>query len=320
MILYNVAPVSGSRNRRPSPSSLTALQDWVNRSTAAGVTQAIRFDTSSAVTTYRHGDGQQANVIRNATDGIIGDGCLEVTVPSADGANSGAWRCPVINGMTDGQGFGSSDWYVQFRVKLGPNRLTPSVDGGGFKFCNMSEYIPSSPNSSRSHASNEIVLNNQNWYGILTSYREHPVSGPTLLDRTDGNGIHLQTAVDKGAGVSDPFARYCLYQSGNASSGCWFFNEQEWFTVYMRIRIVDYGGTGTGNQFDLWVARPGETSYTQLQDVRDFRIGSDGALPQGINGIWLLPYDTNRSSASYSTWQRYDQVIVSTQPIICPQI
>jgi hypothetical protein len=318
MLLQSAAVSAAARLGRVAPSSLSKLQDWINRSTAAGVTQARRFTTSTDVTNYRHGDSQAANVVFQAGGGIIGDGCLRINVPSTDGANSGAWRAPVIAGMADGAGFGSAEWFVQFRVKLGPGRLTPSVSGGGFKICNMSEYIPSSPNSSRSHASNEIVLNNQNWYGILTSYREHPVSGPTLLDRTDGNGIHLQTAVDHGSG--SPNDRYCLYDSGDASAGCWFFAEQQWFTVLMRIKIADYGGTGTGNEFDLWVARDGETTYTQLQDVRNFRIGADGALPNGINGVWFLPYDTNRDSASYTTWHEYDQLIVSTQPIACPAI
>lgn len=301
-----------------------ALQDWLDRATIGvnGVVQAIRFPSAANVNAYIHHDSAQANLVFDAADGILGDGCLKINVPSGDGSNSGNWRAPMnASWITDGQGFGSTAFYIQFRVKLGPNRLTPSNNGGGFKLCNLSEYRFSSPDSSASHPANEIVVNNQNWRGILGAYREHPVGGPTSFETTDGNGdIHLQTAVDNGSGISDKFARYCLYQSGNGSTGCWRFHEQEWFTIYYRIQIADYGGSGTGNAIDIYVARDGETSYTQLFNNRNFVIGADGTLPQGINGIWLLPYDTNRTNASYTTWHKYDQVIVSTQPIACPQV
>lgn len=293
--------------------------DWIARSTAAGVVQAIRFPSATNVNAYKHNDAAVANVVFDSSDGIIGDGCLKINVPSTDGANSGAWRPPLNSSWTtDGQGFGSTPFYIQYRVKLGANRLTASVGGGGFKMSILSEYRFSSPNSAGSHSSNEIVLNNNVWRGIPFAYREHPISGTTGFDVTDGNGIHLQTAVDHGAGFADPNDRYCLYQAGAASVGCWFLQESVWFTVYMRVHIVDYGGTGTGNEIDVYVARDGDTSYTQLFNNRDFRIGSDGLLPNGVNGLWLLPYDTSRTSASYTTSHKYDQIIVSTSPIAVP--
>ena len=321
MMSPHIIAASGQRRGRVAVSSNNSLADWVARSTAAGVVQAMRFASSSNVTTYTHGDALAGNVVFDSADGIIGDGCLKINVFQADGANSGSWRIPLNAAwVTDQQGFGSSDFYVQFRMKLGPNRLTPSVNGGGFKMSILSEYKPSSPSSSGSHSSNEIVLNNNLYRGILFAYREHPVSGTTGFETDDGSGgFYLQTAVDHGAGVSDPNDRYCKYQSGAASAGCWFLHEQEWVTVYMHVKIVDYGGAGTGNQIDVYVARAGETSYTYLFNNRDFRIGSDSNLPLGVNGLWLLPYDTARTSAANDTWHKYDQVIVSTQPIALPQ-
>lgn len=299
-----------------------AAADWTARSTAAGVVQAIRFTNATNVTKYTHNDSKAANVTFDGTDGIIGDGCLKINVFMADQANSGNWRAPLNASWTqDGMGFGSNEFYIQYRVKLGPSRLTPSVNGGGFKMCNIAGYVPSSPNNSQSHTGHEIVIHNGYWRGALLAYREHPVSGTTSFETTDSSGnIHLQTGVDHGAGVSDAYARYCLYQSGNASAGCWFLHEQEWFTVYYRIKIVDYGGAGTGNAIDIYAARQGETAYTLLFNNRDFQIGSDTDYPNGVNGIWLLPYDTNRTSATYDTWHKYDQLIVSTQAIACPQV
>lgn len=301
-------------------SNMSAASDWAARSTAAGVVQAIRFASSASVTSYTHSGASSVNVVHDPADGVIGDGCLRINVPSTAGADSGAWRAPLNAAWTaDGQGFGASEFYIQYRVKFGANRLTPSSGGGGFKVMNLAEYKFSSPNSSQSHTGNEIVMNNGYWYGVPLMYREHPSTGPTDLNFVDGNGIHLQTAVDNGAGVSDPYARYCLYQSGSASAGCYPWYVNEWLTIYLRLKIVSYGGSGAGNELDMYIARDGETNYTQLQNFRDFVIGSDSAVPNGVNGIWFLPYDTNRTSASYDTYHKYDQLIVSTQPIACPQ-
>lgn len=333
---YRVSAIDNSLNESAQSSqagattqsggAVTALQDWTARSTSAGVVQALRFGGAATnVTAYRHADldGTSVNVVWDNADGIVGDGCLRINVPRTASANSGNWRAPMSAAWTtDGQGFGSTPFYVQFRVKLGASRLTPSVNGGGFKCSIFGQYLISSPSSSGSHSNNEIMpVGNAFWRSSLLAYRSDSGINTTSFETTDGNGdVHFQTAVDHGAGIADKFARYCLYQSGNASSGCWFFNEQEWFTVYARVHIVNYGGNpGTGNEIDIYVARDGETSYTPLYNNRNFDIGSDSNLPLGVNGVWFLPYDTNRTSASYDTWQKYDELLVSTQPIACPQ-
>jgi hypothetical protein len=317
------SPVSvsgGTSVSTPCVSGTGAAADWAARSGAAGVVQAIRFATAANVTNYRHGDAMASRVVHDPTDGIIGDGCLKINVLRADGANSGNWRAPLNSAWTtDGQGFGSTELYVQYRVKLGPNRLTASNGGGGFKICNIAGYKPSCPGCSHSHTGHEIVVGNAYWRGSLLAYREHPVSGTTSFETTNSAGdIFLQTGLDRGAHITDKYQRYCLYQGGPGSAGCWDFEEQAWFTIYYRIKIVDYGGAGTGNAIDIYVARAGETAYTLLYNNRNFRIGSDSDYAQGVNGIWFLPYDTNRSSANYDTWHKYDQLIVSTQPIACP--
>ena len=319
-MMLNVIAAIAAQGRRVAPvvsGGVTALQDWTNRSTAAGVIKAVRFTVASTVTNNRHIDGAEANVVFDATDGIIGDGCLRIDVPAASGSNPGSWRVALNDAWaTDAQGFGSTAFYIQYRVKLGPNRMLASVGGGGFKMMNLAEYRVSSPNSSFSNTVNEIVFNNQNWRGAFAAYRQDGTGFPDFSVNF-GAEIKLQSARDNGAGIADPFARYCLYQSGNASPGCWFLQELSWFTVYARIELPSLGGSA-GNRFDCYVARAGETSYTQLFNNSGFLIGADPVAPLGPNGIWLLPYDTSRTSASYSTWHKYDQLIVSLQPIACP--
>ncbi len=305
----------------PAVSAGAALADWMARSQAAGVVQALRFESPGNVTKYTHPDGQADHVVFDPTDGVVGDGCLRINVLASDDAKSGTWRAPLnASWTTNRQGFGETAFYVQYRVKLGKNRLKPSNGGGGFKICNIAEYLPSSPGSSRSHSDNEIVIGNAYWRGSLLAYREHPLTGTTSFEMGDPRGqIRLQTAMSS-----------CFYQGGNASAGCWMFHEEEWFTVYYRIRIANYGAVtrgapevdplAAGNEIDIYVARAGEKSYTHLYNNRSFAIGKDDALPLGLNGIWFLPYDTARKNASYDTYHKYDQLIVSTAPIACPRV
>lgn len=313
----SIATLQSSNKRRVASVSGgggALLADWVARSTAAGVTQAIRFDTLANVNNYRHIDGDEGHISRNATGGILGDGCLHFDIPTTLGTDTGAWRCPMNTAWnTDGQGFGTADVYIQYRMKLGTNGLVAAGDAK--KFSIFGEYKFSSPNSSSSHTSNELVIFNINNYGILAAYRD-TASGATQLDRVDGAGIHLQPAIDHGSGIDNN--RYCLYNSGAASAGCNFLVEQEWFTVYVHYKLANQNSPGTGNIFNLYIAHAGDTSYTQLHDLTTWAINADASVPLGPNAVWLLPYDTNRVSGSFNTDQEYDQLIVSTQPIACP--
>jgi hypothetical protein len=257
---------------------------------------------------------------------VIGDGCLRFDHLAADDEQAGNWRAPLNSSWTnDTDGFGEgTEWFCQYRVKLGPDRLIePNYSGGpgGFKLSIFGQYQFSSPNSSRSHTGHEIVIGNGfAAQGIYYAYRETTDEegggeDPFQVDVGGSIGIKLQPAVDHGSGTDNQ--RYCRYNGGNASVGCYFFTLDEWLTIYTRIKIAEFGGT-TGNEFDMYFARPGDTQYTQLYNNRDFLIGTDNEAINGQNGIWFLPYDTGRASASYDTWHKHDQLIVSTQPIAVP--
>lgn len=303
------------------------LADWNNRSTAAGVKQAIRFNLSANVTNWRHLDGDEANITRDATAGLIGDGAMLITHPAASGASPGAWRIPFdssTNGSTPaGTIFvGVSNpvaYYRQYMVKLGTGMLTPSNGGGGFKLSIQGEYRFSAPNNAGSHSNNEIVHNNQSWYGIPFAYRSDHTGGTTQISHTDGNGIHLQSAVDHGSGTLNN--RYCLYNSGSASAGCYFWQENVWYCIKDRILINSIGtSSGTGNHYEQWIAAQGDTSWTKLHDVTDsdFTIGSDPLVPNGPNGNWFTTYDTGRVNHTVDKLCWYDQLIISLNDIALP--
>lgn len=303
-----------------SGGQVTALQDWINRSTAAGVVQAIRFNNATNVTANTHNDGLQSHVTRDTTDGIIGDGCLKIDVLPTDDTGSGQWRVPLSSAFTQQtHGMGSAAFFVNYRLKLGPNRLLPTVNGGGFKTSIVSGGNFASPNSGYSNTANELVINNYLYRGFPQAYYYHPIGAQTPFNTNDAQGrLHLQDAIDNGAGISDPNLRYCLYPVTNPN-GCFKFTEQQWLNVKQRIKVVDFGGPGIGNEYDLWVADDGAAAWTLLMSERDFRVGTDTETPNGYNWIWLLPYDSGRTSASYATWHKYDQLIVSMLDIPIPQ-
>ena len=277
--------------------------------------QAIRFNAQSTVSFYTHPNGFEANVQWDPLDGVLGDGCLKIDAPPTETTCAAEWRAPLSAAWTtDYQGFNPGEWYMQLRVKLGPYRNTPSVNGGGYKIFNLAEYRISNPSSSFSNTSNEVVVNNQNWRGSLFVYRNPGYQG---LDEVIGGNIRLQPARDLGAGVTPDTSRYCIYPG---SAGCWEWPLNEWFTILLRLKAPNEGGS-TGNELDIWVAREGESTYSQLFASRDFFYGPDlDVCPLGVNGIHLLAYDTGRSSASYWTNHKYDQLIVSRAWIPPPAV
>lgn len=309
--------------------ALGLAQDWLDRSTASGVTQAIRFDVSTNATSYAHPDSGQPNVVQNPTGGILGDGCLRINVPASSGSNPGAWRVPFDSSWTtDSQGFGSADYYTQFRVKFGPNRWTtdPGASGGA-KIANWSQYKQSSPGSSQSHLNSEVVAQFlSQTESALIGYNDTASAGGQssnifdLVDYPQSGDINFQNSVDNGSGIADKFARYCLYQPGapsNISAGCVRFVEGVWYTIYVHQKVVTPNGT-TGNIFEMSYAGPDDTTYRPLVSLTNQLFGYDADAPNGNNGLWLLPYKTGRTSGS-ETYHEYDQVIVSTSPIACPQ-
>jgi hypothetical protein len=332
---YRVSAYDGQGNESAQSSSVSgttqtpggsgsALQDWINRSTATGVVMATRFTQTSHVTSWTHNDGTQDHLEFRSTGGIIGDGCMRINVLPTDGPSSGQWRRPLNDSWTTNgnSGIQSEDYYIQFRCRFGPDRLTPSVNGGGNKLCIVGGYNYTSPNSSHSNVDSEVVVTNPDWLEIPIVYNHN--AGQQVQRFQSGVGgfsTTQQPARDRGTSFSG-LDRYCVYQNSSnpTSPGCWFFEEEEWFTVYMHLKQNTPGGS-SGNRLELYVARDGETSYSRLFDETNFAWALDSTdAPRGLVGLWLLPYDTNRTSGTVTTYQEYDQVIVSTQPIACPQV
>jgi hypothetical protein len=71
--------------------------DWTARSTAPGVVWAQRFNTSASDYWIDPGAASASSAVvrRIATDGVQGDGCLEVFVPAGSDPGNGSWTRPL---------------------------------------------------------------------------------------------------------------------------------------------------------------------------------------------------------------------------------
>lgn len=341
------APPTAVASAAASSSSVTAalasngaLADWLARSSAAGVLRAQRFTQTTDVTNWTHNDGSQVNCSLDTSDGIIGDGCLKIAVPTTDGSTSGQWHIPLDPAWnTDGQGIGNRDLHIQFRAKLGINRLIPANGdqsggaggsygsytnvSGGFKICIIGGYKFSSPSSSSSDVNSEVVVTNPGWFNVPVVYNHNLAGGvQRFQEGAGGFGTTQQPARDRGAGFSGD-ARYCVYHgptdpSAAISAGCWFFAENVWDTYYLYLKQQTPDGS-TGNRIRLQVARAGDAGYTTLFDETNCDWPSDSTdAPGGNTALWLLQYDSHRTTGNVATLAKYDQVITSTSPIAFP--
>ena len=304
----------------------------------SGATVNTQQAGSANVSSFLHqGDGTSVNASWNASGGIVGDGCLHIAIPTNIPAATAQWFIPLNAAWTasggQSQGFGTgNDIYIQFRAKYGPNWMYPSIGGGGKKTCIVGGLTFNSPGSSSSDIDNEFVCTNQNYQGIAQFYHHDTGQNvdtstnwqPTAPAPYNSFGHLIQPALDNGSSYTNVAQRYSIYEEESAplSPGCWTYREGQWYTVLIHLNIAQFsdGVYNSANFAELWVARDGETSYTKLYSQLGFEQAADSSAPNGPQALWLLGYDTNRTAGVYSTWVEYDQIIVSTQPIACPQV
>lgn len=328
-----------SRRATASPSSDALLADWIARSTAAGVTFKTDFSGANdfvlATTNGGHVFGGNddptiwARVVKDTTDGLTNGCCLRIDTPAAVGTNSADWMFPFDSSWTSNSQRWplDTDLWMQFRFKIPSSRLVLSNCGGnqrGWKWMNIACYSKTNTDSqSYSNVTAEIVLQDTDQLGLPQAYHQDGNSFPPF-SANQGGSPTKQSGIDRGAGFSGG-NRYC-YTPGTPA--CFFWPTDEWITFQLRIKIHQYGGDPvtaigtTGNEFDLWVARRGDSSWLQLELERGFVLGDLGSTAlaagfTGLNGGHLLTYESQRINSTVDTYHKYDQLIVSTnQPAI----
>jgi hypothetical protein len=255
-----------------------------------------------------------------------------------------AWRNTLNSAWTlQSQGFGTAEFYVQFRFKFGPGFLTMSDRGGksgGPKIALLGNYNTPVPANSAAQPNYQIG------YSLETeaAYAAYNNTCQPIIRQGDGvsalSYLNLATQTPLGGSQynwhpaqlsTDPY--YCTLDYAKASTGvvpylratCLTFDEGIWYTMYQRVKIASYGGS-TGNELDVFVHKPGMSSSAQLFAARNFPIGptntsgSVGDWSGGFSGLWLTPFETNRERGNVATYILYDQVIVSTSSIAVPTV
>jgi hypothetical protein len=225
-----------------------------------------------------------ARVTRFTGDGITGGSCLRIDTPAGDVSTTPAWLGPLQPG---GAGLGSMKFWSQIALKIPASRLVKGTNPDGWKFAQVSHYNPQSPSSSRSNTLFEVVTLDTWMNGYPQAYHR----------TTAGEYPAFPTTLQKP------------------------WKPEVWRTFLLMIHAATYGGTA-GNEFELWAQDPGEQPVLVSRETNfDFgpSVDSDGApVPNGFSGLWLHAYESSGHAGAPATYQLWDQLIVSSQPIAWP--
>lgn len=361
---------AGNYNLNFRAFDTTAAADWATRTSAAGVLWAHRFQSATDVTRWQTADPMTGQTFESGRGVIAGDGCLRQTVlqrASPGGGSAIAWRRPLqpqpgdINqpGVPVGSGasclslwnsaimhgimhpdyngvpVGSpartgvmlgSDLYLQFRVRYSPGHFASGMPYAKMMYVTCNYQDPSQ----------EYVLRS-------TSYIGSNLALPTMYtswEQMFNSGLEDPQSNGPGFGLKEP--GYSATCAADNPAGCWVWPENEWVTVQLHLKPGhQYGSTTLSSpandgsrdtQIEMYVARPGETSYTRifqkLNYVWAFDDGSQNGSsptarhPYGWTWMQFNPYTGGAQWAAQpeDTWNEFDQVICSLQPIACPQV
>ncbi len=255
---------------------------------------------------------------------------------------------PAFGGGAQTNAYDGSEFYIQFRVKLGTwrngNLGLPATDAaktlqfqrfpaGKLVFVGTTGGTPLQ----------EIVIRSQ-----PVEPRQEITGSRFAMYTAQGSSIELtkqKTVQGSSVTVLQPGGAYddgtldgtCYYNGNYAVRDCWYWPVEEWVTVLIHVipgrqqTILD-ANPANANNFDtgveVWVARSGETSYTQIVGIGATHVAANTAFPFyfDTNGLhpnaWnsFLPTGyMNNAPSLQAFYQRFTQIIFSKNTIPCPQ-
>ena len=238
---------------------------------------------------------------------------------------SGSWLDTLIDSSRSSfTGFGAGQhWYYKWRARITPTMVSnlsswqQTPGGTGWKTAIL--------HNATSGTCSNIELTQTTWIdsptGAQIFYSECGNRGAYMNDAgaQDGGGPWIQ----QGSNVASKTDGYCLNfnsqtaGSGNGTGGFLWQHAAEWVTFYGHVFINNF--TTSSSTWQVWIARDGATSYTQLMDMEGiYRFVVDGAI-NTFNRVTFTPYMTNLSSAAGSDANLWiDELLVSTEPIPVP--
>ncbi len=320
-------------------ASAGTTQDWATRSTSGRILLATNFSSSAdfnqTTRVYGANDSTGPTYWKSLVSQYTADSrvatALRISSPANTGANGAAWYCSLNPGGFSGalgsawtlnsQGLNGVPFYFAFRFKIPSTRLTVR-SSQGFKYWDISAYSPVDPaNQSYSNTLFEHIGENTNWKQIVSAYhRDSMGSFPAFAQQYDSSVGDIKiTDQDNGAGAGSNAARYCLYNGGSYSSGCFPLVANEWLNIKGYISAT--AGQTTGNVFKLWAARQDATSWTQIYSQSNVNLGTDSRFTGGFCGIWLNAYETSYvNTGTPDTYQLWTELIVSLDDIALPAV
>ena len=218
-------------------------------------------------------------------------------LPTQGGNQTSGWRDGYYGHPNyQSSNFDGHDYYIQARVKLHPDRQAEPKVGKLFYFTR----------TDKSLTAQEIVTK---------SLHNGSVVGDAVFFVYRGGGFPLASDPPGGA---QPNRESSLFTANSEGYWAWPFNE--WVTVLYHVRGGLNGGGDT--LFRVWVDWDGTKKvnhYIKVWDQPTVDLSYGSNFPFGHNAIIASGY-MNGANFSQDIWQRYDQIIFSTQSIACPQL
>lgn len=339
-----------------TPCGVGAQADWLLRSTGPGVVWYNGFDSDAEVNAYRWagGVGNDPNATspdagamkRLVTGGPGGTPALEILhsgssaapnvnwwrpmSPMAAGGNGRATNDPAAGktlrtwaptqGGSQTQGWGQDYWgpqtypqdfYFQIRIKRDPRRVSASYNAaenvGKLLFLSL---------TSNSLTAQEIVTYSGSGAGsggTTNDFMRMYVGGSPPMEQLDPLGRGGQQI---GGQLSTYPSNYCDVTAN--PSKCWSFSGG-WDTLMYHVTPGTQTSGAVTSHIRVYAAREGVTTYTKIWD-QDFVHGwNNDATQKGWNAVILNTYQ-NGVAFPGPFWQRYAQLVFSTQFIPCPQV
>lgn len=243
---------------------------------------------------------------------------LKSFTPIPDGSQTQNWSGGGYYGDSSyhagnpGQ-FDGTEYYLQLRVKIDPNRIVGTNDSGGKVM-----YLSS---TTQSFVNQEVVT--------VSAWKEPDFNGVNRdffrMYRSGSGGLLISDGGGASVGGNQPGSQYgsgiCNYLSSSNPliNNCWYWPLGEWVTLLYHVRLGTDDDPNT--LLEVWFAEDGDTQYTRLWSQSNVPMPFTTGVPFGHNAMIASGY-MNGTEASINTdfYHRYDQIIFSKNTIPCPQV
>ncbi len=313
----NIMVFPAKKPPQSSPPGGPGEMTWAERAAQPGVLAAEEMSSSAAIRASES-DGSGVD-IRQPGGGpwVTYDSvknAVKIFNDKSFGTPSLTWSYSLPYGL---QFDANSDMWVQFDWQGDAGAITPSVNGGGFKYFSIDEGTQengfksgSCDNAGTWPMEGQIVGHTAAaneypkwlfpaWYHTCNSYI--PVDDPSTYYQNQRSQCYF--------GFLNPLP------SGSQASNCIYFLADTWHTWTVHLHVGAWGQPTT--YIDVWLSRPGLPT-TLLEYSPGFAPRNDNPGHAKYGKVWLFPYDSNRTSSSVDGITWYRRFLIANQALKDP--